>query len=140
MASLPVYFPIQPGGPLPDAKYLSPFRAVVVVDAFVTSEWQAKVSDWLVQSGCLYMLAWGRECSSWDDSVDIANLEQFDYKDIPEDRAVMTTWHDDEPLAEAFAFCKQQASHPTVVIHNTVVVHITEQGDESQILDAYADA
>jgi hypothetical protein len=140
MSDRPIYLHVPPGGPLPDVAHLSPFRAVVVVDALVTSEWQAKVSDWLVQSGCLYMLAWGRECSSWDDSVDIAKLEHFDYKDIPEDRAVMTTWHADEPLTEAFAFCKQHASHPVVAIQNTMLLHIAEHSDESQVLAAYAEA
>lgn len=140
MAGPPGYLHIRPGGSLPNVGHLSPFRAVVVVDAVVTSEWQALVSDWLVQSGCLYMLAWGRECSSWDDSVDFANLEQFDFEDVPSERFVMTTWHADVPLAGVFAFCKHHASHPSVSIHNTLVVHIADDGDELRIVTAYAEA
>ena len=68
----PEYIHLLPDGPLPDLKG-SAFRTVVVVEAEVTSEWREKVSAWLVESGCLYMMAWGRDCSLWDDSVDYAN-------------------------------------------------------------------
>ncbi len=125
---------------MPDVTHLSPFRAVLVIDAFVTSEWQAKVSIWLVQSGCLYMSAWGRDCSSWDDSVDIANLEQFDFGEIPEPQSVVTTWHADEPLSEAFDFCKRHAVHPVVELAHTVLLHIAEQGDAAHMVKAYAEA
>ena len=70
----------------------------------VNSEWRQTVSEWLVDQGCLYMMAHGDECSLWDDSVDIANLEAFDWNfdDIPEDKHVTTTWHENESLEEVF--------------------------------------
>jgi hypothetical protein len=43
------------------------------------------------------MMAWGRECSSWDDSVDWANIDKFGDSPIPDDECVVTTWHEDEP-------------------------------------------
>jgi hypothetical protein len=72
------------------------------------------------------MLAWGVECSSWDDSVDLANLEAYDFGEIPEESDVMTTWHDDEPLREVFWFAKNSAEHPTVGIENTLILHLGE--------------
>ena len=91
---------------------LRPFLAFIFIRDTVTPEWQWAISKWLVAAGCLYMCAWGPDCSSWDDSVDYANLEAFSYGDIPEDRFVMTTWHDEEPLEEALWFAKYTAQHP----------------------------
>ena len=97
-----VYVHLPPGGPLPEWTHRRPFNAVVVVTTAVSEDWQGLVSDWLVRSGCLYMMAWGVECSSWDDSVDYATLSLHDFKDIPPESFVMTTWHEDDPLEEAF--------------------------------------
>ena len=140
MAELPVYIHLEPGGLLPDIAHFSPFRAVVVVDAFVNAAWQEAASSWLVRSGCLYMIAWGQHCSSWDDSVDMANLEQFDFGDIPEDRSVMTTWHANEPLSEALSFCKLHATHPAVNLSHTVLLHIAEHSDAERLLKEYVEA
>src|SRR5215467_8233133 len=96
------YLHVTPESDLPDISYLRPFRSVVLIEEPINSEWRAKVSAWLVDAGCLYMMAWGNDCSSWDDSVDIANLEQFNYENIPDERFVMTTWRENEPLAEVF--------------------------------------
>lgn len=116
---------------------LRPFRCVVVAEEGITDEWMWVVSTWLVESGCLYMMAWGEKCSAWDDSVDYANLEQFNFGDIPDDDAVMTTWHSNEPLHEVFWFAKNCAYHPTVDLPNTLILHISSQDKESEMLAAY---
>jgi hypothetical protein len=134
------YLHLPPGSPLPDIGHLSPFRAVVIIEAQVGAEWQGKVSDWLVRSGCLYMMAWGHDCTTWDDSVDIANLEAFDYGDIPADRDVWTTWHNDWQLGEVFDFCNRHARHPVVELPRVLLLHIALQGDEVGMLGTYADA
>lgn len=131
------YVRIEPGKELPNVAAFKPFRAVVVVDDFVSSTWQSTVSAWLVGSGCLYMMAWGRECSSWDDSVDFANLEVFDFKDIPDDQFVMTTWHEDEALTDVFWYSKHCALHPTVELQNTLLVHIGTQDREAEFMVGY---
>jgi hypothetical protein len=48
----------------------APTRMVVVIATDVSQAWQAEISKWIVRSGVLYMMAWGHNCSSWDDSVD----------------------------------------------------------------------
>ena len=73
---------------MPDVGDLKPFKAIVVIEDRPTPEWETQASKWLVDSGCLYMMAWGEDCSSWDDSVDWANLETFDFGDIPDDEDV----------------------------------------------------
>jgi hypothetical protein len=131
------YCQLKPGSQLPDISALSPFRSVVIIEESVTSEWQSLVSHWLVKSGCLFMIAWGKDCSTWDDSVDIANIEEFGFGDIPEDKLVMTTWHDKEPLKEVFWFSKNNAYHPTVELPNTLILHISNTNKENELLSEY---
>ena len=131
------YLQLQPESSLPDISALSPFRSVVVVEETVTPEWQATVSEWLVKSGCLYMMAWGKECSSWDDSVDNANLAEFNYEEIPKDKFVMTTWHDNEPLKEVFFFSKYNGFHPNVELENTLLLHISNTNKEKDYINEY---
>jgi hypothetical protein len=83
------------------------------------------------------MMAWGKNCSSWDDSVDHANLEEFNYGEIPDDRFVMTTWHDDEPIQETFWLCRYGAFHPEKDLLSAQIIHISEASREKEMLDAY---
>lgn len=106
----------------------------------MTPEWQALVSDWLVLSGCLYMVAWGNDCSTWDDSVDHANMKKFAFREIPENEFVMTTWHESEPLHEVFWFSKNNAVHPSVDLVRSLLVHISPINKCGELLRAYADA
>lgn len=125
---------------LPDLSKQGPFRCIVVIEESVPETRQKEVSDWLVESGCLYMMAWGIDCGSWDTSVDIANLEKYDFKEVPEESFVSTTWHDDEPLSEVFWYAKHCAFHSTVEIKNTVLLHISEIDKRSQYLSEYTNA
>jgi len=131
------YLQLRPESRLPDISGLSPFRSIVVIQETVNPGWQSKVSAWLVRSGCLYIIAWGNECSSWDDSVDNANLEEFDYEEIPEEKFVMTTWHENESLKEVFWFAKNNAFHPAVELRNTLILDITTASREEQFLAEY---
>lgn len=70
------------------------------------------------------MMAWGKDCGSWDDSVDWANLETFDFRDIPDNEFVMTTWHENESLQEVFRFAKEMAHHPAVKLDNVLILHV----------------
>ena len=115
---------MPPESQLPTIGQLGPFKAVLVLEQAVAQDWQDQVSEWLVRSGCLYMMAWGEECSSWDDSVDWANITVTGLDDIPDDQFVMTTWHDDEPLAETFWFAGWTAHHPTVSLEDVIIIHI----------------
>jgi hypothetical protein len=134
------YIRIAEGEPLPELKPYAPYRAVVVLGGDYSSEWQDKVSDWLVRSGCLYMMAWGPDCSSWDDSVDWANLRDFDFGDIPDDRFVLTTWHEHESLEDVFWFAGFCASHGTVELRNTVIIHVSARDEGEKMLERFQDA
>lgn len=134
--SEPVYIHLPPNESLPELS-VAPFRAVVVIEEQVDPDWQALVSEWLVRSGCLFMMAWGLNCSSWDDSVDYANLEKFDYGDIPDDKFVMTTWHEDEPLSEVFWFAANAAWHDYIDDGPTLLIDISAGGRQREILATY---
>ena len=83
------------------------------------------------------MKARGQNPSSWDDSVDYANLKAWDFRDIPEDSFVLTTWHQEETLEEVLEFAKYIAKHPSVSIKNTLLVHISKSSKEANFLDIY---
>lgn len=134
------YLHLKPGALLPAIWLPPPFRAVVIVEATVTPEWQGEVSEWLLRAGCLYMMAWGENCSSWDDAVDFANLEMFDFGAIPEDQDAMTTWHENETLEEVFWFAKSLAKHPAVELERTLLLHISDNNEERKLLEAYINA
>lgn len=131
------YVHLPPEAPLPSVGEVGPFRAVLVLEQAVSNDWQSRVSEWLVNSGCLYMMAWGVECSSWDDSVDWANQSVVGLDDVPEDRFVMTTWHDNEPLAETFWFAGFSAHHPTVTLEHIAIIDIGPTNREREMLQAY---
>lgn len=134
------YIRVRPESDLPKITDMEPFLSVVIIDEAVTPEWQTKVSDWLVNSGCLYMMAWGEDCSSWDDSVDHSNMEAYDNGEIPEDKFVMTTWHEKEPLKEVFRFSKYSAVHPSVDITKTLLLHISNSEKEKEYSNEYKSA
>ncbi|MEJ2575607.1 MAG: hypothetical protein P8106_02695 [Gammaproteobacteria bacterium] len=131
---------LMPGDPPPELIDFAPFKAVLIIEADVEPGWQAKVSRWLADTGCRYMIAWGAGCRSWDSSVDVANLEQFDYGDIPDDDFIMTTWHDNEALEQVLCFAKTSANHPTLDLQNVLFLHIgpSFRGEEISALFAAA--
>ncbi|MDD5058648.1 MAG: hypothetical protein PHQ60_12330 [Sideroxydans sp.] len=134
------YFQILSGSEPPDISALKPFRTVVIVEDEFTPEWQSTIATWLVKSGCLYMMAWGKDCSSWDDAVDFANLEEFNFGEIPEDKDAMTTWHENEPLNEVFWFAKNSAHHPSIDLPNTILLDISRDNRETELLTRFAEA
>ena len=117
-----------------------PFRAVVVIEQAVSDDWRLEVSRWLVRSGCRYMMAWGPDCSLWDDDVDWANQEQFGDEEIPDDRFIWTTWHDDETLFDVFWYAEACAHDPYIELGLTLILHIASPEQRAELLEAYAQA
>jgi hypothetical protein len=140
------YVHLKPNAEIPALVDGGRFKAVVIIDADVHPDWQYEVSKWLVLSGCRYMMAWGRECGAWDDSVDWAALEVFNYyegKEIGKDPDfVMTSWHEDEPLEEALAFCHHSASDPFLhqEFKSALLLHIAETPEANRVLQAFESA
>jgi hypothetical protein len=136
----PTYLHLKPGTTPPPLKSTGPFKAVVVIETTVMPAWQVLVSDWLVRSGCRYMMAWGLKCTEWDDSVEEANLIVFDWGEIPDDALVMTTWHETESLEEVFWYSEKSAMHPCLDLQHTYLVHISENDRSAELLKTFCDA
>ena len=131
------YVRVWQGEELPRISHLRPFKDVVIIQSPPDEDWQDLASEWLVASGCLYMMAWGEGCSSWDDSVDWANLREWGYEEVPEEHHVMTTWHEDEPLEEVFWFACYAASNGEVAFGCTVLVDVGPEDRRAEMISRY---
>lgn len=102
-----------------------PYILVIAIHSdSVSNEWRNICCDWIVKSEqCYWALAWGHECSIWDDALDWSYLEFCNY-DLPEDDDynLMTTWHEDQTLDEVIEFAE------------SVVVNTLLQQDLYQII------
>jgi hypothetical protein len=134
------YLRIAEGEPLPDIASCRPFKAVVVADAACSYAWRAEVSRWLVESGCLYMMAWGIESVEWHDAVDWALLERCPDRMPTDEEHVMTTWHEDEPLKEVFWFDRICASHPVADLRRGFIIHVSATSAREDMLALHAAA
>ncbi len=132
------YFQLSPETSLPDIAEMKPFLAILVIEESSTPAWRELVSKWLVKSGCIYMMAWGIDCNEWDTSVDWANIEQFNYGEIPEDELVVTTWHENESLRDVFWQARNSAQHACVEFSNAVILHISKENKEQEYLALYS--
>jgi hypothetical protein len=133
------YLHLSPGDKPPLIEH-RPYRAVLIAEEAASRDWQNEVSSWLVESGCLYFIAWGVACEAWHDTVDWTVLETFDFGAIPDDRFVMTTWHDKEALSDALWFAGNAAYHPDIDLADTLIVHVAPEGRRAAILDLYAES
>jgi len=134
------YAAVNESGDLPKLNIQRTFKSIVIIESPVTANRQMEISRWLVHQGCLYMMAWGPGCSSWDDSVDIANLMDYGFGDIPDDKSVMTTWHDDELLTEVFHFAKYMTVYSSPQLEDTLILHINGADGEAMFSQMYLEA
>ena len=134
------YVSIGETGDLEDVSPLKPFRAIIIAERLLTPERQWEVSQWLVRSGCFYALAWGVECSSWDDSIDYANIEHVLPAEITEDNSLMTTWHENEPIEGVFRFAKKHARFEDDESTSTLLVHLGDISRRDELIAAFARA
>ena len=75
---------------------------LVIIDKGVTSEEQIDISRQIITSRARYVAAWGHKCATWDCSVDWAFLETDPNLSPPDEKFVMTTWHEKESIDDAF--------------------------------------
>ena len=86
------------------------------------------------------MMAWGDGCARWHDSVDWASLEEFDFGDIPDERFVMTTWHENEPLDDVFWFAQFAAQHGDVDLESALIIHVSATDARDEMLARFVAA
>lgn len=136
------YLRVVETGGLPDMRDFKPFKAVAIIEIPVSQQRQHEVSDWLVRSGCRYMMAWGPGCNSWDDSVDMANMKRFSFGDIPDEEFIMTTWHEEESLDDVFHFARTAAItyDQSEELPNVLLLHLSEVEKKEELKARYKNA
>ena len=133
----PIYIHLPVNAALPDLDCSVNYMAIVIVEDRVAPEWQRAVSEWLVRTGCRYMMAWGIDCSSWDDSVDWANVKLLLDANKSDDDFVMTTWHEQETLTDLFQSSVWGAMHPSLDLDRIYIVHIAPEQRAVALLELY---
>ncbi len=134
------YIQVKEQESLPSIEHLYPFKCLVIISESVSQARQDEISMWLVKSGCVVMCAWGINCSSWDDSVDCASIEMFNYDLPPPERFVLTTWHENESLDDVMFFLKRAISHSEHELENVVLLHISSKNQVNEIFAKFENA
>ena len=116
-----------------------PSRFLVIADVTASVPWVESVCRWIVGSGCLYMMAWGRSDMRWEGFVDRINDDEFAGREVPVDRFILTTtdYADDKSLSEFFSSAKIIATHPDVKLVRTVILHISATNRQKELLWQY---
>lgn len=133
------YLHLSPESELPALEGLRAFRAVIVVEADVPETMMWDVSRWLVESGCLYALAWGKDAEAWREAIEDASLEAVNYEDVPDERAVQVTSHEDDDLEEVFWFARHRAAHPAD-LKQTLILHLADEPRRDELEAQFRDA
>jgi hypothetical protein len=134
------YILLTPAGALPDIPTMRPFKAVIITEDNLSSARREAVSDWLVGSGCAYVMAWGDDCGAWEATIATSVRQSLNDNEVPDDRIVITTSHADEPLNTVFWFSKHTAMHPCFTIGNVVLLQLASVGRERELCAQYAAA
>ncbi len=114
-----------------------PYLLLLVAELGVEPEWRNELADHLIATGCFYFCACGVDCSIWHDCVDVAVLEKFDFKGVPNEEFVMTTCHENEPLEEAMWFAHHGAGHPFAVFERCHILHLAHNAEQQRMLARY---
>lgn len=135
----PKYLHLSPDADLPTLEGLRQFKTILVAEADVHETVMWDVSRWLIESGCLYALAWGKDCEQWREAIDDAALEAVNYEDVDEQRRVLVTAHEDDDLEEVFWFAQHRASHPAD-LKQTLILHIADTPRRDELEAQFRDA
>ena len=119
---------------------LNKFKCVILIERRVDTALRADVGRQLIERGCLYVMAWGRDCSIWDDVVDHELLQKFEYGEVPDDQFVMTTWHENQTLEEVIRFAKIDASmsYADEPLHDLLILDLGSENRETFIKQTFA--
>lgn len=90
----------------PRSKYFTLFLAWDALD--IGERNMVEIFQPLVDRGLAYFCAWGNRCREVHDAVDMCVVEE-EIKNGEADYLLMTTWHEEESLEDAFWFFKNLA-------------------------------
>jgi hypothetical protein len=107
---------------------------LVVADSEITADERHAVSAELVRQGCRYAVCTGHECSRWDDSIDFAFIETSPDFTPPDERFVMTTWHEKDSIEDVVEFFRLNTTfNDFVTRHYLAIVLGGEAETESKV-------
>lgn len=115
--------------------FSSPFNGLdfvlmlVVVDSSITDDERDTLSRQIIEQGCRYAVCTGHQCSKWDDSIDMAYIATSPDYSPPDDRFVMTTWHENESLEDVIHFFRCCTTFDNFTPHHYLTVILG--GDET---------
>lgn len=133
------YLHLMPDSDFPALEAIAPFKAIVIIEADMAEMTMWETCRSLVTAGCLYASVWGKQCEAWHDAIDDAYLEATNYEDVAPEKALATTWHEDEELSEVFWFARHRAMHPAE-LRETLILHIAEAPRRDELEAAWRDA
>lgn len=117
-----------------------PCKAVVIAEQPVSAEQRTTVCHWLIDSGCLFVMSWGDDCAAWAANVASLNRAAHAADEIPDERLVITTTHEDETLEQVFWFAKYTAMHPCADLEHVLLIHLATENCEREFLEALQQA
>jgi hypothetical protein len=110
----------------------APFAALIYIDDdHISDGEQNNLSDQIVASGCRYAVCAGHNSSSWDDSIDMADIKRNN-GEVIDDNLVMTTWHENEPLEDIVFHFLKNTSFGNFVADRLLVLVV---GNNESVLD-----
>ena len=116
------------------------FKVVLIAEDHSGIDERSLLCESLMDAGCLYFMAWGSECREWQDAMNLANLQRYDYDQVPDDKLIIATSHPEEAIKDVFWFSKNTAMHPCHDLDNVLLVHVSERDKKKELLDMYAAA
>ena len=91
-------------------------------DPDVSSDVQSLLADQIIATGCRYACCSGVACGSWHDAIDFAFMRTDPDYQPPDERSVMTSWHEGERLGEVVWFAMNCTSFDKFVAERVLVV------------------
>lgn len=125
---------MRPSDPVSEPLQIGEFACLVIINnPSISPNDQTRISKWIVESQARYAVCVGYECSTWDDSIDFALLEKFQYGKVPDEHFVMTSWHENESIDDILSFFILNTSFDYFNPEKYVIIQI---GD-GELLDDY---
>jgi len=105
---------------------------LVVADPTITDDERDAVSTEIVRQGCRYAVCTGHQCSRWDDSIDFAFLATSPDFSPPDEKFVMTTWHESEPLDEVAHYFRWNTTFDQYIPEHYLVLILGGDADTAR--------
>jgi hypothetical protein len=133
---IPLGRPFSFSSPFPGAEFV---MLLVVCDSSTTTEEHAALSQQIVEEGCRYAVCTGHNCELWHDLIDESFIGSDPNFNPPNDRMLMTTWHENEPIEEVVEFFRWNTSFANFTARNFLIVFLGDDPkSEAEVLRAVA--